>query len=176
MSDEYIIEALKFNEVNYLSSLMGMINDLKSGAVSYEEVAKQIREDLGPVRVGNLLLGVRKLMVNYPKSEQEKIRVDLLNSILKRKCTQLGEGSLISGSPTYWLATLGSAAEGFPCRRIRSPAGTPSGTRLGVPTGLKRCNRAPGRASQSSHGSRLQSCLYCQSQGRAYIWSTSKIY
>ena len=34
--------------------------------------------------------------------------------------------------------STGSAAAGFPCRLIRSPAGTPPGTGLGAPTALKR--------------------------------------
>ena len=52
-------------------------------------------------------------------------------------CTLLSTSQLSNRDRGSGHRPTGSAAEGFPCRRLRSPAGTQLGTRLGALTGLK---------------------------------------
>lgn len=57
-----------------------------------QQIREELGEDLHNAMVVKLLLSVHKLIVDYPISEQEKIRVQLLDDILKYKCEQLERG------------------------------------------------------------------------------------
>ena len=89
INDEFIIEALKFDQDDYLNFLIQKVRDLRSGEMGYGEVEQEIRKDLGRANVASLLLKAQKLMVNYPKSEQEKLRVELLDEIYDDRCKYL---------------------------------------------------------------------------------------